>query len=86
MNIDELLQPIETFYANNTELTIAIIVSLVIAVLIKPKEIKNILIGVGVIAVIGYLIASLSGTVSKGIDGKNEAGIKTDRLYQDREQ
>jgi hypothetical protein len=86
MNIDELIRSIETFYANNTELTIAIIVTLVIAVLIKPKEIKNILLGVGIIAVIGYLIVSLSGIVSTGIDSTNEVGIKTDRQYQNGEQ
>ena len=86
MNIDELIRSIETFYANNTELTIAIIVTLVIAILLKPKEIKNILLGVGIIAVIGYLIVSLSGIVSTGIDSTNEVGIKTDRQYQNGEQ
>ncbi|MGD8595001.1 MAG: hypothetical protein PVF82_19390 [Gammaproteobacteria bacterium] len=86
MNIDELIRSIETFYANNTELTIAIIVTLVIAILLKPKEIKNILLGVGIIAAIGYLIVSLSGIVSTGIDSTNEVGIKTDRQYQNGEQ
>ncbi len=86
MNIDELIQPIKTFYANNTELTIAVVVTLVIAILIKPKEIKKIIVGIGIVIVIGYLIASLSGIVSTGIDRTNEMGVKTDRTYHDREQ
>jgi hypothetical protein len=86
MNIDELIQSFKTFYANNTELTIAIIVTLVIAVLLKPKEIRKILVAVGIIAIIGYLIASLSDIVSTSIDNKNEIGIKTDKIYRDKEQ
>lgn len=81
MNFGELIRSIETFYAANTELTIAIIVTLVIAVLIKPKEIKKILLGIAIIAAIGYLIVSLSNIVSTGIDSTNEVGIKTDRQY-----
>ncbi|MCI0506254.1 MAG: hypothetical protein L0Z73_09120 [Gammaproteobacteria bacterium] len=85
MSINELIQPLNTFYTDNTELSIAIIVTLVIAVLIKPKQIGKILGAVATIVIIGYLIASLSGIVSKGVDKKNAAGVRTDKQYYNSE-
>ena len=86
MNIEELIQPFKTFYSSNTELAIGIIAAVAIAVLIKPKEIGKILVAIGIIATIGYLIASLGNVVSNSVDNKSEVGTKTDKLYRDKEQ
>jgi hypothetical protein len=86
VNIDELIQSFKAFYAGNAELVIAIVITLAIAILIKPKAIGKILVGIGIIVVIGYVVSSLSHVVSKGVDSTNEVGAKTDKSYRDREQ
>jgi len=84
MNIDELIQHLKIFYANNKEITIAVTVTLVAAVLIRPKEIKKILIAVGIIVTTGYLLVTLSHITKTGINRTNEMGIKTDKIYHER--
>jgi hypothetical protein len=84
MNIDELIQHLKIYYTNNKEITIAVIVALVVAVLIKPKEIKKILIAVGIIATTGYLLVTLINITKTGINRTSEMGIKTDNIYHER--
>ena len=83
--MSEFIQSIETFYINNTEISIAIVSALIIAILIKPKHIGKILGAVAIIATIAYVIISLSDTVSKGIHNKNDASTRTDKSYRDSE-
>lgn len=80
-----MIQILEEFYANNTEISIAIIIALAIAVFIKPKQIGKIVGAVAIIFIIGYLILSLSGIVSRGVDKTNDAGTRTDKQYRDTE-
>ena len=81
--MSELIQTIETFYINNTEISIAIISALIIAILIKPKQIGKILGAVAIMAIIAYVFVSLSDTASKGINNKNEASTRADKDYRD---
>lgn len=85
MSIDELLRPIRVFYYNNTELSIAIFVALVIFSIFKPKQIGKMLIGVAILAGIAYLIGSLSNTVTKGADRKDKASHRTEKQYIENE-
>jgi len=79
----EFIQPFKVFYAQNTEISIAIIGALVIAVLIKPKQFGKILGALAIIVTIGYLIASLTDVLNTGIDRKHEASNRTDRQYHE---
>jgi Ca2+/Na+ antiporter len=83
--MSEFIQSIDNFYSNNTEISIAIVVALIVAVLINPRQIGKIVGAVVIIAVIAYVLASLGGTVSKGIDKKNEATTRTDKNYRESE-
>ena len=86
MSLDEITYPLRAFYYNNTKLSIAIFIVLVIFSIFKPKQIGKMLVGVAILAGIAYLVGSLSSTVSKGIDKKDQGTHRTDKAYKESDQ
>lgn len=79
------MDSIEAFYNNNTEVSIAVLISLAIAFIIKPKAFGKVIGAIAIIAVIGYLISVVVDTVDTSIDKKGEAAHRTDKAYLESE-
>jgi len=80
------MESLETFYNNNTEISIAIVVAFIIAFIWKPGAVGKIVGVIAVIAVVGYLIVGLINLTSSTMDKTGEAASRTDREFQKSEQ
>ena len=79
------METITNFYNNNTEISIAIGVAVVVMFFLRPKEVGKVIGAIAIIVLIGYLVTALIDVVHKGSDKKNEASTRTDRAYTDSE-
>ena len=76
------MESIKAFYTNNTEISIAILVGVIIYLVVKPKEIGKLLTVIAVMAIIGFLTSAVIDVVNKGSEKKGEASSRTERSYE----
>ena len=79
------MDSITTFYHENTEVSIAIIVAAVIFLFLKPKEFGKLLVVIAVVAIVAYLVTAVIDVVDKGAEKKGEAAGRTEKNYRDSE-
>jgi len=75
------MESLETFYNNNSEITIAIVAAIIIAFIWKPRAIGKIVGAIAIIAVVGYLIVELTNITGSAIHKKDEAANRTDKEF-----
>ena len=81
-----MLETLQNFYNDNAEITIAIVVATVIAVVIKPREVTRIAGAIGIIVIVGWLITTLIDLTGSTMNKKSEAVHRTDREFQKSQQ
>jgi chromate transport protein ChrA len=79
------MDTIASFYHENTEVSIAIIVAAIIFLFLRPKEFGKLLIVIAVVAIIAFLVSAVVDVVDKGADKKGQAANRTDKSYSDSE-
>ena len=79
----EFFDSIRSFYDNYTEISIAVVVAIVIALILKPKNAGKIVGAIAILIVVGYVIVEVVNLTSSTMDKKGEAASRTDREFQD---
>ena len=80
------MEALETFYHNNTEISIAVVAAIVIALVWNPKSAGKIVVVIAIIAVVGFLVAELINLTDSTMDKKSDAASRTDREFQQSDQ
>ena len=79
----EFFDTIQAFYDSNTEISIAVVVAIVIALILKPRNAGKIVGAIAIIFIIGYVVVEVVNLTSSTMDKKGEAASRTDREFQE---
>lgn len=79
------IDSIQSFYENNTEISIAIAVAIIVALVIKPKQAGKIAGAIVILLVAGFLVLEVVNIAGSTMDRKSEAAHRTDNQLQQSE-